>query len=216
VTSVPVSTVTGWPASYPYTIIVDEGTANEELMEVTNRSGLTLTVTRGADSTAPVAHLSGASAKHGVSAQDFEEMNGFLFGGVGDAWVDYTPTITGFSLGNGTVTGKYLQLGKMVFFRVRMVWGTTSSTGSSAFTCSLPVTAKFSSPSTIRAGAAEGWSYDDSAFNTYHLVSQGPQTTTCAFYMPGTNGFMSTMTSTTPFTWAANDYIVVHGWYEAA
>jgi hypothetical protein len=78
VTSFAVSTVTGHPSTYPYTIIVNENTANEEVMEVTNRSGTTLTVTRGVDGTTAVSHLSGASVKHGVSARDFDEPNAFL------------------------------------------------------------------------------------------------------------------------------------------
>lgn len=79
-TSFAVSTVSGWPSSYPYTIIVDENTADEELMEVTNRSGTTLTVTRGVDGSTAVSHVSGASVKHGVSARDFDEPNRFLNG----------------------------------------------------------------------------------------------------------------------------------------
>jgi len=72
--------VSNWPASYPYTLIVDQDTVNEEIVEVTGRSGTTLTVTRGVDGSSAVAHSSGAAVNHGVSARDFDEPNEFING----------------------------------------------------------------------------------------------------------------------------------------
>lgn len=77
-TTVTVTAVTGWPASTPYIIIVDPDTVNEEIMLVTNRASLTLTVTRAQGGTTGVAHASGAVVQHGVYAQDFEDANAFL------------------------------------------------------------------------------------------------------------------------------------------
>ena len=74
-TTVGVVAVTGWPASFPYTLIIDQDTINEEVVTVTNRSGTTLTVTRGSDGTTAVAHDAGAPVNHGVSARDFDEPN---------------------------------------------------------------------------------------------------------------------------------------------
>ena len=45
-TSMVVASVSGWPTSYPYTVILDEGTATEEIVSVTAAAGTTLTVTR--------------------------------------------------------------------------------------------------------------------------------------------------------------------------
>ena len=75
VTTVGVTAVTGWPTSFPYTIILDQDTINEEVVEVTARTGTTLTVTRGVDGTTGVAHSAGAAVNHGVSARDFDEPN---------------------------------------------------------------------------------------------------------------------------------------------
>jgi hypothetical protein len=77
-TTVSVVAVSGWPASFPYTLIIDQDTINEEIVEVTNRSGTTLTVTRGVDGTTAVSHDAGAAVNHGVSARDFDEPNAFL------------------------------------------------------------------------------------------------------------------------------------------
>lgn len=77
-TTLSVTAVSGWPSSFPYTICIDQDTINEELVSVTARSGTTLTVTRGIDGTAAVAHSAGATVNHAVSAQDFNEPNQFL------------------------------------------------------------------------------------------------------------------------------------------
>lgn len=78
VTSLTVAAVSGWPSSFPYTLVLDEGTLSEELVEVSARSGTTVTVTRGVDGTSAVAHTAGATVNHGVSARDFNEPNQFL------------------------------------------------------------------------------------------------------------------------------------------
>lgn len=72
-TSIVVAATTGWPSSYPYTVILDEDTAYEELVEVTAAGGTTLTVVRGKDGTTAQAHNAGATARHAFSARDFSE-----------------------------------------------------------------------------------------------------------------------------------------------
>jgi len=70
-----VTAVVGWPSSFPYTLIIDEDTVSEEIVEVVSRSSTTLTVVRGVDGTSGIAHSAGASVRHGVSARDFDEPN---------------------------------------------------------------------------------------------------------------------------------------------
>ena len=74
-TSIEVTSVTGFPISYPHTCIIDRGLSTEEVVSVTNASGTTLTVTRGYDSTTAFAHSVGASFIHGFSAIDPREAN---------------------------------------------------------------------------------------------------------------------------------------------
>jgi hypothetical protein len=73
-----VNAVVGWPSNTPYTLIIDVDTINEEIVTVTNRSGTTLTVTRGVDGSTAKTHDSGADVRHGVSARDFDEPNAHL------------------------------------------------------------------------------------------------------------------------------------------
>ena len=79
-TTVGVVAVSGWPSSFPYTLIIDQDTVNEEIVEVTARSGTTLTVTRAVDGTTGKSHDAGAAVNHGVSARDFDEPNSFING----------------------------------------------------------------------------------------------------------------------------------------
>jgi len=71
-TSITVGSVSGFPVSYPYTLILDPD-GSEEVVEVTAGASTTLTVTRGVDSTSAVAHLAGITVRHGVSGRDFRE-----------------------------------------------------------------------------------------------------------------------------------------------
>ena len=80
-TSITVAALSGYPAQTPFTAIIDPDTASEEVVEVTNVSGTTLTVTRGVDGTTASSHNAGAVFRHGVSARDFDEANAFVNGG---------------------------------------------------------------------------------------------------------------------------------------
>lgn len=72
-TSITVASVSGFPASYPYTLALDYDSSSEELVNVTAAAGLTLTIVRGQDGTTGVAHDAGAAVKHVASARDFRE-----------------------------------------------------------------------------------------------------------------------------------------------
>lgn len=73
--SIVVTSATGFPISFPYTLIIDRGTASEEAVSVTAAAGNTLTVTRAIDSTTAFSHASGAVVEHGITAQDIRESN---------------------------------------------------------------------------------------------------------------------------------------------
>lgn len=74
-TTLSITALSGYPVSVPWTAILDQDTASEEVVTVTNVSGTTLTVTRGVDGTSAVSHNAGAVFRHGVSARDFDEAN---------------------------------------------------------------------------------------------------------------------------------------------
>lgn len=69
-TVVALQSTSGLPVSYPYTLILDYGEANVEVVTVTGLSGTNLTVIRGEDGTAAQDHNPGAVVVHGVVARD--------------------------------------------------------------------------------------------------------------------------------------------------
>ena len=104
-TTITVNSVTGFPSSFPFTIILDQDTVNEEVCDVTSRSGTTLTVTRGVDGTTATSHGTGASVNHGVSARDFDEPNAFLNGtGVVTTTMLADLSVTAAKVGSGAAT----------------------------------------------------------------------------------------------------------------
>lgn len=69
-TTVSVADLSGWPTAFPFTAVIDKDTVDEEIVDVVNSSGSNVTLVRGVDGTAPVAHNSGASFVHAVTGRD--------------------------------------------------------------------------------------------------------------------------------------------------
>jgi len=72
-TSLSLAAASGLPSQYPFTLILEKDTANEEIVTVTALVGTAYTVTRGVDGTSSKAHSVGATVEHGVSALDFSD-----------------------------------------------------------------------------------------------------------------------------------------------
>lgn len=340
-TSMTVGDVTGFPVSYPYTLILELGTDSEEIVEVTAAAGTTLTVTRGVDSTTPLAHSIGATVVHGVSARDHREaqehiaataaVHGLQAGsdvvGTADAqtlvnktltaptindptvgngtftdptlatptittpavtggtwtngslnqpiiadftnaqhdhasdahggtvpqtsvsgldtrltsieatdttqtsdissldtrvtaletgvWTAYTPVWhssgTAPSIGNGILTGAYVQVGKIVFFRAYLELGSTSNPGSGVYWIGLPVAANTAANA---YQAIAGWLQDSSAGSHKTAVTQVVQPN--GIGRIAYDGSSSGVSNVLPFTWANGDAICISGVYEAA
>ena len=68
------ASMSGFPSSYPYTLILEKDSANEEIVTVTALVGTSLTITRGVDGTSGRSHSAGTSVEHGVIALDFTNL----------------------------------------------------------------------------------------------------------------------------------------------
>lgn len=134
------------------------------------------------------------------------------------SWTSYTPTWTNLTVGNGTQTCAYKQIGKTVFFRMRLTFGTTTSMGTNPF-FSLPVPS-IPYPGTEAVIISNTVRYHDSGTASHLGLAQISGTTqallvlftTSTTYGQITNG----LTATLPFTWTTNDEILLTGQYEAA
>ena len=86
----------GFSPAGTFTVVIDPDTALEEIVDVTARSGNTLTITRAIDGSAAVAHSAGAIVRHMVVGRDLQESNDH---------VDNTTTAHGITLANIVQTG---------------------------------------------------------------------------------------------------------------
>ena len=117
-----VASINGYPSSFPYTIIIDRDTIDEEVCEVTAVSGDVFVVTRGVDGTSAVSHSVGAQVEHGVSGRDFREadqhrsskehVHGIELGsevvGTTDTQTLYNKTLEGPTLNNPILSGEII------------------------------------------------------------------------------------------------------------
>jgi hypothetical protein len=130
------------------------------------------------------------------------------------AWTAYTPTLggSGWAIGDGTAVGAYCQIGKVVAFRARITFGSTSTFGAGQPNISLPVTLRSAHGGVIGRTRF----VDTSLAANYGTDTLVASTTTVVFRTLGTNGLEALTTSSVPFTWASTDLIDVNGVYEIA
>lgn len=130
--------------------------------------------------------------------------------------VAYTPTWTAASvnpaIGNGTLTGKYVQRGKMCWFNLRMVPGGTTTFGTGVYSWSLPLTA--ADADAIRA---QGEIVDTgTAFWSTWARQSGPGSTTTSIVLGSSGSTTSNVQPASPMTWVSTDQLVLAGEYEVA
>lgn len=124
-------------------------------------------------------------------------------------WVTYTPTFANFTLGNGTVTAKYIQQGKMVTVSLFVTLGSTSSvsaTGGIQF--SLPVAYASTARFTGTARMAVGSTFVGS------LIASGSN---AIIYVNNASATYETVTLTTnaiPGTWTTGHTFLAQATYE--
>ena len=134
------------------------------------------------------------------------------------AWTSYTPTWTSDSgtpsIGNGTIGGRYKQIGKTVFFNLKLTYGSTTTGGSGAWMFGLPATAYDSNYQFAASilnngiawyGAVGNGSYKGST-SYFTLIHQNDTATTV----------WGGVSSTAPFTFGSGDTVTISGSYESA
>lgn len=197
-------TITAVTESNPY-ITLASVLVNAGVTTVTN-SNITDLRTLATLST-PVSDASVTNAKLAAGA-----------GQPGGAWTSWTPTWTNITVGSGTVVAKYSQIGKTVVARISFIYGSGSAVGT-AVTFTLPVTA-VSYPNIANDMDIIGSGHMlDSGSGNYDAVVGIATTTTARIYSKkadATHVYTTDLTSTVPFTWAANDTITLLLTYEAA
>lgn len=135
-----------------------------------------------------------------------------------DAFASWTPIWTNFTVGNGTVTANYIQTGKLVICRLKVILGSTSAvSGDIRFT--LPVASVNYGGTITLAALGLARAYDQSAGPVYEGKVVNYSTTVASVRFGNTAGtyLVQVETSNTvPFTWANLDELSATFWYEAA
>ena len=149
---------------------------------------------------------------------------------ISPTWQDWTPVWTTSSgantpsLGNATVTARYAQSALTVFYRMTIVFGSSTSFGgggsSDNWRFSCPVTA-----AAISDAVGSGEAHDVSVANTLgRLGLRVRLTTTTTFELEVSSGRVDAVAVTSgglidavsPWTWANGDIVRIWGSYEAA
>lgn len=140
------------------------------------------------------------------------------------AWQTYTPiwaaSTANPSIGNGSIRGRYMRLGKMVHVQAWVGPGSTTTFGTGFYSISLPIAAKdgwFSgsgNPFGMGGGVAlfNDTSPGNIAGGTAFLWDVGSGTPDWRIRMLSDAG--STISNTVPWTWANGDDFQVDVWYE--
>jgi hypothetical protein len=121
---------------------------------------------------------------------------------------NWTASTTNPTLGNGTLAGRYSQIGKTIFWSLTLTWGSTTAAGTGLYSFQLP----FASRASIGFSPGSGAVFDSSASSELPRVAE--LTGASSYGMADTLG--NRVAATVPFAWAVNDIISANGTYEAA
>lgn len=126
-------------------------------------------------------------------------------------WTSYTPTWTSFSgspsIGNGTMVGRYIKIGRLVTFNFGLIVGSTTTFGTGTWTFTLPIV---SVTTTDQTGVAY---YLDA--NGNHHTGNIRLTAASSFSLTP-HALSNYVQATVPFTWATADQLQVSISYESA
>lgn len=133
-------------------------------------------------------------------------------------WTDYTPTwtagTTNPTLGNGTIAGRYCQIGKIVWVEIILSIGSTTTVGSGQYRFSVPVT-KATVLGNYQA-LGSGYAEDASAAYAYTLFVGDSAGANNYVQMRFTGSIYGEVTNSTPFVPASGDRYTISFTYKAA
>lgn len=190
----------------PITTIVNEINGNLDNTNIAASAAIAGTkLASGGVGTTQLADSSVTNAKLSTTA-----------GEPGSAWQTWVPSYANFTLSNGTVNyAKYIQIGKTVFFRLKITLGNSSSV-SGNIGIGLPVAFNAEYTQVTDALNATGQLNDATAQRWMPRPMWGDTQRMDIYYQSASSGFLSVTSSTAPFTWTTSDQIMITGSYEAA
>jgi hypothetical protein len=126
----------------------------------------------------------------------------------------FTPSWTGVTVGDGSTSGSYIQLGPLVFIQAQFIFGSTSAiTGNVSFTT--PVS-QSGQPAGVPGGPARFLDNNvgTNATGLWRINTQEVEIR--VIRTDATYNSNAHLSSTVPWTWATDDTINISGFYRAA
>ena len=126
--------------------------------------------------------------------------------GASYTWTSYSPTWTNLTVGNGTVTARYVQIDKLIIGYIYLDFGTTTSI-SGRVQVSVPVNFSTNTPNDVTAcGVAY---FEDAGVNSYFGSANAHRNSQTLFVdvlnVGSTYPTHASLSSTVPFTWGNDD-----------
>lgn len=155
----------------------------------------TVTVAAGSDYSVANAAITNPFYSYQAEAQGFPD------------WFAFAPAWTNITVGSGTNVGKFRMVGRSVEVDSTFTFGTGSAVGSIPH-YTAPVPSADKGTFTVRLA-------DSGVANYFGTAECGADKEIYVYKLnvAGTTITFSGVTATTPFTWAASDYINIHGVY---
>lgn len=134
--------------------------------------------------------------------------------GTGWTWQTFTPSFTNLTLGNGTMQGRYTQIGKMIWLYITVIFGSTTTIGTNpSFTPPVAASSFYSStPFNTQIGYGDIFANTGSSAAAPYF-STSNTAITLGYY---NSGLLTGVTATTPGTWTTNGQFTITCFYEAA
>lgn len=130
-------------------------------------------------------------------------------------WSPFTPSWTNLTVGSGTNTGRYIQIGETVHFHTFFQFGAGSAVGTGPFFAA-PVAASSTGMETFRTPVGNMTMEDNNTSNVVHGPTLWITGGSFAPRYVSSGGLVTPTSATVPFTWATSDKIITRGTYEAA
>ena len=147
-----------------------------------------------------------SAAKMNTEVRDFAA-------GLQGVWEVFTPTWTAATtnpaLGNGTLTGRMLRVGKTIICNITLVAGSTTTYGSGAWIFALPVPSVWATLTNIAMGGAVAFDTSATARRTGQVFNNAPGTVQVLLDTG------AVVAAAAPWTWATGDSLSLDLVYEA-
>ena len=127
-------------------------------------------------------------------------------------WTNFTPTWSGLTVGNGTVTAQYMEINKTVFIFVNVDFGSTTSISGDVL-MSIPI--DMETPLTgVRMGTAICYDATSSSILAVIQANTASQIRFRYLLDTGTNPIRDNdLGASGPFTWTTGDKLIAEFWY---